>query len=134
MVEIVSEGTRSKALIKKLDLYMSCNVREYWIVNPLNREVAVYLFADKNIADNITYKKSEIAQFYIFYLLNPLKGKRSPDCIHSLWFFGVTRHKLFHPDQSFGDLLHGSSVRTAYITFPALAEGVSGNHGHLLFS
>jgi Uma2 family endonuclease len=45
---------------------MSCDVREYWIVNPISREVTVYLFADRNISKNITYKKSERAQSYVF--------------------------------------------------------------------
>ncbi len=66
VVEILSEGTRSKDLVKKLDLYMSCDVREYWIVNPVNREVTIYLFADKDISSNITYRESEVAQSYIF--------------------------------------------------------------------
>lgn len=65
-VEILSQGTRSKDLIKKLDLYMSCGIREYWIVNPLNKEVTVYLFEDHNISNNITYRKSEIAESFIF--------------------------------------------------------------------
>lgn len=25
-----------KDIIKKLDLYMSCSIEEYWIVNPMN--------------------------------------------------------------------------------------------------
>ncbi|GBF32317.1 putative protein [Desulfocucumis palustris] len=66
VVEILSQSTRSKDLIKKLDLYMSCGVGEYWVVNPINREVAVYLFEDKNIIKNITYRKSEIAHSFIF--------------------------------------------------------------------
>lgn len=66
VVEILSAGTRSKDLIKKLDLYMSCGVNEYWIVNPLSREVTVYLFQDRNIHNSITYRKSEIVQSYIF--------------------------------------------------------------------
>lgn len=66
VVEILSESTRSKDLIKKLDLYMSCGVREYWIVNPINREATVYLFEDGDIKNNMTYKKSEIAQSFIF--------------------------------------------------------------------
>lgn len=66
VVEILSAATRSKDLIKKLDLYMSCGVREYWIVNLLNKEVSVYLFEDGNISDNITYRKSEIVESYIF--------------------------------------------------------------------
>ncbi len=66
VAEILSEGTRSKDLIKKLDLYMSCGVGEYWIVNPISKEVTVYMFADKNISSNITYRKPEIVQSYIF--------------------------------------------------------------------
>ncbi len=59
VVEIVSENTRSKDFIKKLDLYMSTGVKEYWIVNPLNREVSVYLFEENNISKNTTYKNHE---------------------------------------------------------------------------
>jgi Uma2 family endonuclease/antitoxin (DNA-binding transcriptional repressor) of toxin-antitoxin stability system len=66
VVEILSEYTQSKDLIKKLDLYMSCAVREYWVVNPLNGEVTVYLFEDHNISRSITYRKPEVAQSYIF--------------------------------------------------------------------
>jgi len=66
VVEILSEGTRGKDLIKKLDLYMSCGVGEYWVVNPLNQEIAVYRFADQDIADNITFRRGETAQSFIF--------------------------------------------------------------------
>jgi Uma2 family endonuclease len=66
VVEILSEGTRSKDLIKKLDLYMSCGVREYWIANPLNKEVTVYLFENQDISNSITYRKSETVQSFIF--------------------------------------------------------------------
>lgn len=66
MVEVLSEGTWSKDLIKKLDLYMSCDVSEYWIVNPMSREVTVYLFKDKNISSSITFRKHETAQSYVF--------------------------------------------------------------------
>ncbi|MBA1334037.1 MAG: hypothetical protein HPY66_1521 [Firmicutes bacterium] len=75
VVEILSEGTRSKDLIKKLDLYMSCDVREYWIVNPINREVTVYLFEDKNISGYTTYRKSEVVQSYIFEGLSAELGR-----------------------------------------------------------
>lgn len=66
IVEIISEGTRAKDFVKKLDLYMSCGVQEYWIVNPLNKEVAIYAFKDKNISDNITFRQAETARSYIF--------------------------------------------------------------------
>jgi|GEM_PF-6887048 len=66
VVEIVSESTRGKDLIKKLDLYMATGVREYWIVNPLNREVSVYLFEDNDIRKTATYKNQETAASFHF--------------------------------------------------------------------
>jgi Uma2 family endonuclease len=66
VVEVLSKSTRRKDLIKKLDLYMSCGVSEYWIVNPDNQEVTVYLFEDYNISNSATYKNSEAAQSFIF--------------------------------------------------------------------
>lgn len=70
VVEILSESTRSKDLVKKLDLYMSCNVREYWIVNPMNKEVIVYTFGNGDIRTFTTCKKSETVQSQIFEGLN----------------------------------------------------------------
>lgn len=66
VVEILSAGTRRKDLIKKLDLYMECGIQEYWIVNPLNREVTVYLFEDGDISDSITYRQSETVKSFLF--------------------------------------------------------------------
>ncbi|MBP2240566.1 prevent-host-death family protein [Cytobacillus eiseniae] len=66
IVEVLSKSTRRKDMIKKLDLYMSCGVKEYWIVNPDNKEVTVYLFEDKNISNNATYKNNEAVQSFIF--------------------------------------------------------------------
>jgi prevent-host-death family protein len=66
VVEIISESTRSKDFIKKLDLYMSTGVKEYWIINPLNKELSIYLFEENNISKNVTYKNIEIAISYSF--------------------------------------------------------------------
>lgn len=66
VVEIISESTHTKDAIKKLDLYMSTGVSEYWIINPLNREIAIYFFENNNIAKNETYKKNEVANSYFF--------------------------------------------------------------------
>ena len=66
VVEIISEATRSKDTIKKLDLYMFTGVNEYWIVNPLNREITIYFFEQNDIVKNETYKKNEVAASYIF--------------------------------------------------------------------
>ncbi len=66
VVEIISKSTRSKDLIKKLDLYMSTGIKEYWIINPVNKEVSIYLFEDNNISNNTTYKKKETAVSFHF--------------------------------------------------------------------
>ncbi len=66
VVEIVSEHSRQRDLVKKLDLYMSTGIKEYWIVNPLNREVSIYLFEEKAITKNITFKNHETASSYYF--------------------------------------------------------------------
>lgn len=66
VVEILSAGTRRKDLIKKLDLYMECGIQEYWIVNPLNQEVTVYLFKERDISDSTTYRKSESVKSFLF--------------------------------------------------------------------
>jgi Uma2 family endonuclease len=66
VVEIISESTRSKDFIKKLDLYMSTGVSGYWIINPFNREVSVYLFTDQNISKSATYKNRETAVSFSF--------------------------------------------------------------------
>lgn len=64
-VEVVSESSKSKDYIKKMDLYMACGVHEYWIVDSANQEVHVYLFEDKKLARNKTYTfKDQIKSFY----------------------------------------------------------------------
>ena len=66
MVEILSESTRGKDSVKKLDLYMSTGVKEYWIINPFSKEVTVFLFENFDVVKNITYKKSENLVSFIF--------------------------------------------------------------------
>ncbi len=65
-VEILSLSTRSKDLVKKLDLYMNCGIKEYWAVNPINQEVTVYLFENKDFDRLATYRMPETAQSFLF--------------------------------------------------------------------
>ena len=66
VVEILSESTRSKDLIKKLDLYMQGGVEEYWIVNPFSEEINIYWFKEKDIEKTKTFKKGERAESFRF--------------------------------------------------------------------
>lgn len=66
MVEILSESSRGKDSIKKLDLYMSTGVGEYWIVNPFSKEIHVYQFENHDFHRDVTYKKGETLSSYTF--------------------------------------------------------------------
>ncbi len=66
MVEILSQSSRGKDSVKKLDLYMSTGVKEYWIVNPFNKEVTVFLFENNDVLKNTTYKNDEFISSYSF--------------------------------------------------------------------
>lgn len=66
VVEILSESTIRKDLIKKLDLYMHSGVEEYWVVNYFNREVTVYKFVDKNYAEMKTFVRDDTVESFIF--------------------------------------------------------------------
>jgi len=74
VVEIISDSTRSKDYIRKLDLYMSCGVQEYWIVDPLNHQIHVYFFNDKDIKTNRTYTENDMVASFCFKDLT-LKAK-----------------------------------------------------------
>ena len=66
VVEILSESTRDKDLIKKLDLYKTCGIKEYWIVDPFNCQIMTYLFRERKIADFETYRKDEMTESFSF--------------------------------------------------------------------
>lgn len=55
VVEVLSGSTKTKDMVKKLNLYMQTGVREYWIVDPDKEEVIVYCFEKHDIADHDTY-------------------------------------------------------------------------------
>lgn len=44
VMEIVSPSSKSNDYIKKLNLYLDYGVKEYWIINPLNKTILVYFF------------------------------------------------------------------------------------------
>ena len=46
IIEIVSPSTSSHDYVRKLNLYMDAGVREYWIVNPMEKSVYVYFLVE----------------------------------------------------------------------------------------
>lgn len=66
VVEVLSPSTRSKDLIKKLDLYKQCGVKEYWIIDPMNDQIIVYQLEDNDILNHKAYvslKDREVHSF-----------------------------------------------------------------------
>lgn len=79
VVEVLSESTRRKDMLKKLDLYLQSGVREYWVVSPFNKEIYVYSIEEQDIKDYQAYKRNEVAQSIYFKGLEiPLEQVFSP--------------------------------------------------------
>lgn len=75
VVEVLSESTRSKDMVTKLDLYMDCGVKEYWVVNPENDSITIYEFKDYEVKNTNTYKNDEAATSFHFEGLAVEVGK-----------------------------------------------------------
>lgn len=61
VLEVLSESTRNKDMIKKLNLYMVSGIKEYWMVNPWNREIYIYSFLAGEISNYRVFKGAEVA-------------------------------------------------------------------------
>lgn len=59
--EIPSASSRKHDLLKKLSLYLDGGVKEYWIVDPQNKTIAIYRFSDGEITEHLTFKAPENA-------------------------------------------------------------------------
>ncbi|WP_164667903.1 type II toxin-antitoxin system prevent-host-death family antitoxin [Virgibacillus doumboii] len=72
VVEVLSPSTRSKDMLKKLELYKQCNVKEYWIVDTINEHVLIYLLENNDIINSKTYSKNarQMVRSEIFEGLN----------------------------------------------------------------
>ena len=57
VVEVLSHSTRSKDMVKKLDLYKQCGVKEYWLVDPKNKLIYTYILDKNEIAENMVFQK-----------------------------------------------------------------------------
>ena len=66
VVEVLSKSTKKKDLAKKLDLYSSSGIKEYWVVNTFSKEVYIYAFKDLNIEKMIAFKDGDRVESVIF--------------------------------------------------------------------
>ena len=66
VVEILSESTRNKDLIDKLNTYMLSGVEEYWIVDQKQGSITVYSFADCGIDRYKFYEQNDVTRSIAF--------------------------------------------------------------------
>ena len=66
LVEILSPSTRSKDMIKKLDLYMSSGIKEYWLVDIENQQILLYHFEDFLLKTMMSYHINQTFQSVLY--------------------------------------------------------------------
>ncbi len=66
VIEILSDSTRSKDMIDKLNTYMLSGVKEYWIIDSRQDSIMIYTFEDAQIDELNVFKKGESANSRIF--------------------------------------------------------------------
>ena len=70
VLEILSDSTRSKDMVYKLNTYLTSGVGEYWVVDPKSRSILIYTFADYAIDHFTQCRMGEIAASNVFEGLN----------------------------------------------------------------
>lgn len=66
VVEVLSPSTKGKDMVKKLQLYMNSNVKEYWVVDPDREYIQLYHFEDRELVDSFIYYKGMEATSLVF--------------------------------------------------------------------
>lgn len=66
IVEVLSEGTKRKDLLKKLNLYLDGGVKEYWIVDTEYKQVTVYRLQDSEIETYLSFVAPGLATSLLF--------------------------------------------------------------------
>lgn len=66
VIEILSDSTRSKDMIDKLNTYMLSGVKEYWIIDKKNEMIMIYSFEDYKIDQFMAFKKGDTACSFVF--------------------------------------------------------------------
>jgi prevent-host-death family protein len=66
VVEILSNRTRTKDMIDKLNTYRLSGVQEYWIVDPRQKSIIIYRLENHEIQRYKVYEQGGIAQSVVF--------------------------------------------------------------------
>ncbi|HBQ64838.1 MAG TPA: prevent-host-death protein [Clostridiales bacterium] len=66
VVELLSKTSRTKDSVKKLDLYLSTGIREFWLVDPVRKQCTVYDLQDQAIEDSRIFTGNETVSSFVF--------------------------------------------------------------------
>lgn len=66
VVEILSDSTRNKDMIDKLNSYMLSRVKEYWVVDPKQETIIIYSFENNEIDRIRAFESGSVARSMIF--------------------------------------------------------------------
>lgn len=66
IVEILSPSTRNNDLVRKLNLYLTCGVKEYVVVDPKNKKLHHWVFDQLEVAQMNTLSEKEVFISHIF--------------------------------------------------------------------
>jgi prevent-host-death family protein len=64
VLEILSESTRKKDMLEKLNTYMLSGVNEYWVIDPKYQKALIYEFKDNNIEQYTTVEQNGTIKSY----------------------------------------------------------------------
>ena len=70
IIEILSPGNSSKEMKYKFDLYQEAGVLEYWIVNPENKTLFIYILKDDKFIGMHPLIEEDVIESPLFPLLN----------------------------------------------------------------
>ncbi len=56
VVEVLSPSTRSRDILYKMNTYMTSGVKEYWVVDPTDKKVIVYVYENYEMKHMDSYK------------------------------------------------------------------------------
>jgi Uma2 family endonuclease len=63
VVEVLSPSTRSRDILYKMNTYMTSGVKEYWVVDPTDKKVIVYVYENYEMKHMDSYKAGLINSF-----------------------------------------------------------------------
>ena len=66
VVEVLSKSTMGKGMALKANLYLNSGIKEYWIVNPFNKDVIIYLNGKSENDVYVVYKNNETIKSAVF--------------------------------------------------------------------